>query len=255
MTPALNDTPLQLHATDTPSWQMWSQLVELSRHLQPDDWLLVGGQMVVLHCHLADIVPGRTTTDIDVLTNVVTTSGALSACREAARAMNLEPEPTVDNRRQHRFRNNTMILDLLVPDHTPKHLALRLAGREPVPIIGGARALQRAAHCTIDTVAGQARIPVPDLRGALVLKARAWAADNRDRGRHLYDLAQLCAVIDDPMTFAEDLDNKERRALRKVDMPAASTQDPWLRIVDTHRDDAADAWQTITGSASVGSRS
>jgi len=45
MTPALNDTPLQLHAADTPAWQMWSQLVELSRHLQPDDWLLVGGQM------------------------------------------------------------------------------------------------------------------------------------------------------------------------------------------------------------------
>ena len=63
-------------------------------------------------------------------------------------------------------------------------------------------------------------------------------------------LAQLSAVIDDPMTLAEDLDNKERQALRKVDMPAASTQDPWLRIVDTHRADAADAWQTITGSAS-----
>jgi predicted nucleotidyltransferase len=249
MTPALNDAPLSLHATDTPAWQLWSQLVELSRHLHIDDWLLVGGQMVALHCHLAGITPGRATTDIDVVANVVTTARALSACREAARAMKLEPEPSVDDRRQHRFRNETMVLDVLVPDHTPKHLVLRLAGRDPIPIVGGARALQRAAHCTIDTTAGLARIPVPDLRGALVLKARAWGADSRGRNRHLYDLAQLAAAIDDPMTLAEHLDKKERRALRKVDMPEASTRDPWLRIDDIHRADAAEAWQTVTRSA------
>ncbi len=246
MTPALNDSPLALHAADTPAWQMWAQLVEFSRHLQLDDWLLVGGQMVALHCHLAGLVPGRVTTDVDVIANVVTTNRALSACREAARAMQLEPQPSIDDRRQHRFRNDTMILDVLVPDHTPKHVLLRIAGRDPVPIVGGARALQRAAHCTIDTTQGQTAIPLPDLRGAIVLKARAWATDSRDRDRHLYDLAQLSAVIDDPMALAEQLDRKERRALRNVDMPAAITRDPWLRIDDAHRADATEAWQTIT---------
>ncbi|MEM9747823.1 MAG: nucleotidyl transferase AbiEii/AbiGii toxin family protein [Actinomycetota bacterium] len=225
---------------------MWSKLVELSRHLRLDDWLLVGGQMVALHCHVAGVTPGRVTTDVDVLANVVATSDALAACREAARAMNLEPQPSLDGRHQHRFRNDEMILDVLVPDHTPKHLVLRLLGRDPVPIVGGARALQRAAYCSVDTVAGLAEIPIPDLRGALVLKARAWTSDTRDRDRHLFDLAQLSAPIDDPLSFGECLDNKELRALRRVDMALAATSDPWLRIADARRAEAIEAWQTVT---------
>jgi hypothetical protein len=188
----------------------------------------------------------RTTTDIDVIANVLVTADALYACREAARALGLQPQPTADQRRQHRFRNDDMILDVMVPDHTPKHLLLRLAGRDPVPVVGGARALQRAAHCSIDTAAGQAHIPLPDLHGALVLKARAWVADTRDRVRHLYDLAQLSAAVDDPLTLSGNLDSKERRALRRVDMPSTTTSDPWLRIADIHRADAFEAWQTIT---------
>ena len=246
MTRALSNTPLALHATATPAWQLWAQAAQLSHHLQPADWLLVGGQMVALHCHLAGITPGRATTDIDVVANIVVTPDALFACREAARALNLEPQPSVDGHHQHRFRNDDMILDVMIPDHTPKHLLLRLAGRDPVPIVGGARALQRAAHCTIDTAAGRAHIPLPDLQGALVLKARAWVADTRDGDRHLYDLAQLCAAVDDPLILAGHLDNKERRALLRVDMPATINRDPWLRIADTHRADAVEAWQTLT---------
>lgn len=245
MTRELNNTPLALHATATPAWQLWAQVAKLSNLLQPDDWLLIGGQMVALHCHLAGIVPGRATTDIDIVANVVVSSDALHACREAARALDLEPQPSADGRRQHRFRNDDMILDVMVPDHTPKHLLLRLAGRDPVAIVGGARALQRTAHCIIDTAAGTARIPLPDLQGALVLKARAWVADTRDRDRHLYDLAQLSAAVDDPLTLADHLDSKERRALLRVVMPARITDDPWLQIVDTHRADALEAWRTL----------
>ena len=70
-----------------------------------------------------------------------------------------------DERTTHpdRFRNDSLVLDVMVPDHLPKHLLLRLAGRDPVPIDGGYRALQRAAHCVISTEAGEAIVPVPDL--------------------------------------------------------------------------------------------
>jgi hypothetical protein len=246
VTLALNDTPLSLHATDTAVSHLWAQLAQLSHHLNPNDWLLVGGQMVALHCHLAGMAPGRITTDIDVVANVLVTAGALHSCREAARALGLEPRPSADQRRQHRFANDSMVLDVMIPDHVPKHLRLRLAGRDPVPIAGGARALQRSARCFIDTSAGRAEIPLPDLQGALVLKARAWVADARDRDRHLYDLAQLAACVRDPLTLAGQLDGKERRALGRVDMPVATTRDPWLRIADTQRADALEAWLTIT---------
>ena len=133
----------------------------------------------------------------------------------------------------------------MVPDHLPTHLSLRLVGRDPVPIEGGYRALQRAAQCAISTEAGEAIVPGPDLQGALVLKARAYVADSRDRGRHQFDLVQLCAAVDDPMTLAAALDSKDFRALRCVGMPLRVTQDPWLRIDAAPRADVFEAWQTL----------
>ena len=105
---------------------------------------------------------------------VLLNPNALFACRDAASALNLTAQPSANNRRQHRFRNNNLVLDVMVPDHMPRHLLMRLAGRDPVPIEGGYRALQRAAQCAISTEAGEAIVPVPDLQGALVLKARAF---------------------------------------------------------------------------------
>ena len=202
MSERLTQTPVLLKTGDTPAWQLWAHLAQLAQHLQPNDWVLVGGQMVALHCHIAGNTPGRATTDIDIVANVLVNPDALFACRDAAAALNLTAQPSANNRRQHRFRNDSLVLDVMVPDHLPKHLLLRLAGRDPVPIEGGYRALQRDAHCVISTEAGDAIVPVPDLQGALVLKARAYVADSRDRGRHQFDLAQLCAAVDDPMTLA-----------------------------------------------------
>jgi len=245
MTERLTQTPVPLKTGNTTAWQLWAHLAQLAQHLQPNDWVLVGGQMVALHCHIAGNTPGRATTDIDIVANVLVNPDALFACRDAAAALNLTAQPSANNRRQHRFRNDSLVLDVMVPDHLPKHLLLRLAGRDPVPIEGGYRALQRAAHCVISTEAGDAIVPVPDLQGAIVLKARAYVADSRDRGRHQFDLAQLCAAVDDPMTLAAALDSKELRALRRVGMPLSVTQDPWLRIDAARRADALEAWQTL----------
>jgi hypothetical protein len=222
MTERLTRTPVPLKTGNTPAWQLWAQLAQFARHLQPTDWVLVGGQMVALHCHIAGITPGRATTDIDIVANVLVNPNALFACRDAASALDLTAQPSANNRRQHRFRNDSLVLDVMVPDHLPKHLLLRLAGRDPVPIV-----------------------PVPDLQGALVLKARAYLADSRDRGRHQFDLAQLCTAVDDPMTLAAALDSKELRALSRVGMPLTVTQDPWLRVDAALRADALEAWQTL----------
>ena len=246
MTELLTPTPVSMKTGDTPAWQLWAHLAQFARYLQPTDWVLVGGQMVALHCHIAGVTPGRATTDIDIVANLLVNPNALFACRDAASALDLTPQRSANNRRQHRFRNDNFVLDVMVPDHMPKHLVLRLAGRDPVPIEGGYRALQRAAQCAMSTEAGDAIVPVPDLQGALVLKARAYVADSRDRGRHLFDLAQLCAAVDDPMKLAVALDSKELRALRRVEMPLTITQDPWLRVDAALRADALEAWQTLT---------
>ena len=59
MSGRLTQTPVLLKTGNTPAWQLWAQLAQFARHLRPTDWVLVGGQMVALHCHVADITPGR----------------------------------------------------------------------------------------------------------------------------------------------------------------------------------------------------
>jgi hypothetical protein len=54
------------------------------------------------------------------------------------------------------------------------------------------------------------------------------------------------------MKLAGTLDNKELRALRKVDMPLAVTQDPWLRLDAALRHGAVEAWETLTAGTTPG---
>jgi hypothetical protein len=98
---------------------------------------------------------------------------------------------------------------------------------------------------TISTDFGVTVVPVPDLRGALVLTARAATANTRDSGRHHLDLAQLSSIIDDPLDFRDRLDTKEKRHLRRIRLDEDLTKPPWLRLEIGQRQRAFDAWFTL----------
>ena len=85
MSERLTQTPVPLKTGNTPAWQLWAHLAQFARHLQPTDWVLVGGQMVALHCHIAGITPGRATTDIDIVANVLLNPNALFAWQDVTR--------------------------------------------------------------------------------------------------------------------------------------------------------------------------
>jgi hypothetical protein len=240
--------PIPLRRVDTPAWRVWANLAELSRHLKSEQWALVGGQMVALHLHAAGSIPVRTTTDIDVVADLLTDRSSLAACCHAAEQLDMTARPSVDGKTLHRFEGEAGVLDIMVADHLPSRMSPRLLRRQVVAVPGGQRALDRRTILSISTEAGDADIPTPDLRGAIVLKARAATADTRDRARHHLDLAQLAAIVEDPVGFAAELDSKERRALRKPQLGEDVTSDPWLQVEPASRQLAVDAWLTITDS-------
>lgn len=232
--------------SDTPEWRLWSLVAEFAIRLGAQPWILIGGQMVALHLHLAGTTPRRTTTDVDVIADIITSRSSFRECSAVAREMGLEPQPSMTNQTLHRFSGPAGQLDLMVPDHLPTHLIRRLAGPKPVPIPGGQRALDRRITVNVDTEFGRAAIPLPDLVGALVLKARAATSDSRDRHRHHTDLAQLAAIIDDPLELRRATDNKEKRYLRRVQLSDDPTTSPWLELGERSRQRAIDAWLTLT---------
>jgi hypothetical protein len=193
-----------------------------------------------LHGYIAGIVPPRTSEDIDIVANVLVRRNSLEACASAAEHINLRPKPPVHGRRLQRFEGDGLKLDLLVPDHLPSKLHLSLRGHAPVPIRGGQRALSRAHVVTVQVGEETGVVTIPDLRGALVLKSRAAIADTRDRDRHVSDIAFLCGLVSDPRQLAVDLDNSERRYLRRVALPNDTRAVPWVMLDANMRDDALD---------------
>ncbi len=239
------DDRVSLLRPDTAEWKLWSLVAEFSSHLDPTQWALIGGQMVALHLHLAGEVPGRTTIDVDVVADLIAAADSFRACRAAAAAMDLVAQPSITGRNLHRFAGAAGQIDLMVADHLPSAVTRGITRPAPVSIAGGQRALDRRVVVQIETEFGRGHIPLPDLVGALVLKARAAIADTRDRERHLTDLAQLASIINDPIGLIGALDKKERRALRRIDLSRDPTQSPWLALDEAKRQRSVDAWSTL----------
>jgi predicted nucleotidyltransferase len=78
---------------DTPEWKLWSLVAELASNLDPDSWILIGGQMVDLHLHLEGEVPRRTTTDVDLVADVLTKRGSFRHARPPPEDWDSTPNP------------------------------------------------------------------------------------------------------------------------------------------------------------------
>lgn len=68
-TPSLNIEPLALPAVGSHHDDLWSTLCDLG-DAHDDGWVLVGGQMVLLHVLQADAAPTRVSDDFDAVVDV-----------------------------------------------------------------------------------------------------------------------------------------------------------------------------------------
>lgn len=143
---------------DTPEWKLWSLVGQLASNVDPNSWVLIGGQMVALHLHLAGDVPRRTTTDVDIVADVLTKRGSFQACKAAAQEMGLDAEPSITGKFLHRFSGPAGQLDLMVADHLSASLMRQFTKPAPVPVPGGQRALDRRIFVGIHTEFGPASI-------------------------------------------------------------------------------------------------
>lgn len=97
----------------------------------------------------------------------------------------------------------------------------------------------------VGALGSEVEIIVPDMRGAMVLKARAAAADRRDTERHFADLAFLCSVVADPIELRGQLDTKERSSLLRVVLPDDPRSPPWVFLDAAARLNAVETWRLL----------
>jgi hypothetical protein len=225
---------------------LWDLIVDLAEQLPPTGWVLVGGQMTMLHGLLAGRVATRASQDVDVLADLLTDDAGLARCVRVVRELDLEPQRDSDGR-VYRFVRaaDNVRADLLAPDHTPPRRRLRTVGGDTIRIEGGTQALQRAMSVRVIKGARSVVVPVPDLLGALVLKAAAWAADSRDRERHSGDAAFLVSLMPDPLAERSRFAGSDRKRLQRLDRVLGDPDaTEWRRLGDA-ADDGHATWQLL----------
>lgn len=221
-----------------PAIPPWNTVIELADELPTGSWMLVGGLMTQAHAMLAGY-ESRATKDIDVLIDVMSSSANIPAVLRQLQFMGFElQEPGLRGSAFHRLRADDLVVDVLVADHLPKGRASTAkVNRWPMmEIAGGAQAIERKMELSLVHSGGVSKLLIPDLLGALILKAAAYCADRRDRHRHLEDVALLASFMDDHKEALSRLHGSDRKRLRAVSAALADSNDSaWLKLNQERR--------------------
>lgn len=197
--------------------RLWATLREVCELFEGLEWVLVGGLMVkVLEAEHGRVTP-VTTVDVDAVIDVRATlreQGTREAVRRLKAAGFMPFEPNRET--VYRFTRDGDIVDVLAPDGLgdradivtePPATTFRTAG--------GSRVLRHRRTLLVTRDGGTFSVPVPELGGALIIKARAASGATTSKSKHERDLARLLALVEHPYEMRETLTAKERRYLRR----------------------------------------
>jgi len=216
----------------------WDEVFAIAGVLKNDSWLLIGGLMTQAHAHLAGI-ESRATTDIDLLIDVMTSNANVNSVIDGLKSIGYSPQqPGLRGSAFHRMIKETLVVDVLVAEHLPsrKKLAAKVNRWPIMEAPSGAQALERKKTIILRYKDIERRILIPDALGALVLKAAAFATDNRGKNRHLTDVALLASLIIDHATEIERLQGSDKKRLRSVAAALADTNHfAWLGLPEIQR--------------------
>lgn len=189
----------------------WPAAFEVAAALAPSSWTLVGGLMVQLHAHLAGVTPPRATRDVDAALHLETGVHTYPAAAVALQGIGYEHD--TDTKYAYRFRRCNDVVDLMAADHLAPEFRPRFRGRGVLPLGAGTQALRRTVNVDVRTADHRVRLSLPNVHGALVLKAEAHRQDSRDPDRHLQDGIVLLACVDDADAIIQDLEGSDRKRL------------------------------------------
>lgn len=214
--PAIDRLPVVLPQLPSHQAEMWKTVLGLESLGHP--WVLVGGQMTMLHCLENGIAPTRPTDDGDVVVGVWTRRDALTATSRFLRSCGFAEDKTSDGYGYRYRRDEDTVIDVLLPEGLERQHAFprTTSGRPGFSMEGGRQALARAERVPIiiDDATGQVRRP--NLLGSLVVKAHAYVTDSRDVDRHAEDLVTLGQIgLNDPRAVLQHARPGDRKVLRR----------------------------------------
>ena len=192
----------------------------------------------------------RATSDIDMLIDVMADTKNILSVIRGLESLGFElKEPGLRGTAFHRMVKGEIIIDLLVSDHLPTgKRRLSVVNHWPMlEVSGGAQALERKSKLNITTDDFSVSVMIPDLLGALILKAAASISDTRDTERHLQDVALLSSLVKDHITFISRMHGSDKKRLRAVtSMLLNPNNSAWLMLDPQYRIAGMDTLRILT---------
>lgn len=132
----------------------WAALIEIAPMLG-DHWLLIGGQMVLLHeveRHASEIRP---TDDIDVAVDLRAHPSGLSAMHDALSMAGLDQDVPAPSGTAHRYRRGGAVIDVLAPDNMGARAQLGLGAGHLVDSLYERHAIQECERLSDKASSGE----------------------------------------------------------------------------------------------------
>jgi hypothetical protein len=195
---------------------MWLTLLDLEALDQP--WVLVGGQMAMLHCLENGVALTRATDDGDVVVGVWTRRDALHKTSRFLRDQGFEEVKTEDGYGYRFKRGERTVIDVLLPEGLDRQrdYPMTVSGRPGFSTEGGNQALARAERVPVVVEDHSGYIRRPTLLGSIVAKANAYVTDSREIERHAEDIVTLTEIaLRDPRAVLSRARPADRRPVRR----------------------------------------
>lgn len=209
-------TTVLLTPADAEEERLWRLVAEVCHLLRDLRWLLIGGLMVRLVEAEHGVATSWTTRDVDAVVDPRAVPIATTVAADRLIGVGFEPRRT-DDATIYRFERGADIVDVLAPDNLGTRASLiTVPPAETIVAPGSNAALRRTRELSVQAGFGEFDVPLPDLLGAILIKARAASFATIDRQKHERDLARLLVLVADPEDAWRELTPKERASLRTV---------------------------------------
>ena len=122
---------------------LWETLLELA-DLRPQEWTLIGGQMVFIHAIEGGVEPVRVSSDLDVLVNARVVTGGVSDFVRAIQDLGFALAGSSPEGLAHRYCRGRVSLDVLAPEGLgPRRDITTTPPGRTLQVPGGTQAIAR----------------------------------------------------------------------------------------------------------------
>lgn len=237
--------PIELPILPGVEEALWTALLELAE-VQPSDWTLIGGQMVLLHALENGARLPRVTTDLDVLVNARVATQAVRGFVRTLKGIGFESAGFSPEGLAHRYSRGAVSVDVLAPEGLGNRTDLTTTPPgKTLETPGGTQALKRTQILPVTCQGRAGLVPRPSLLGAIICKACAVEVSDTP-GAQRSDLALLLSLVEDPLTMSTQLQPKDRQRLRRRGEMDDRTHQSWLVLDQDAADRGLAAYRLLT---------